>query len=93
MKAKKLEEWDSIEREFFKIDEEEKTAKIVMQYDSAEDWIDSTCLTDTPLISTEVLNQIRSVFGLAPPKYKVYGDADGRHPEKEPDHRTEGQSQ
>ncbi len=37
MKAKKLEEWDSIEREFFKIDEEEKTAKIVMQYDSA-DW-------------------------------------------------------
>ena len=71
MKAKKLEEWDSIEREFFKIDEEEKTAKIVMQYDSAEDWIDSTCLTDTPLINTEVLDQIRSVFGLAPRKYKV----------------------
>ena len=71
MKAKKLEEWDSIEREFFKIDEEEKTAKIVMQYDSAEDWIDSTCLTDTPLISTEVLDQIRPVFSLAPPKYKV----------------------
>ena len=71
MKAKMLEEWDSIERKFFKIDEEEKTAKIVMQYDSAEDWIDSTCLTDTPLISTEVLDQIRSVFGLAPRKYKV----------------------
>ena len=43
MKAKNLEEWDNIEHAFFKIDEEKKISKVVLQYESTEDLIDRSC--------------------------------------------------
>lgn len=43
MKAKNLEEWDNIKNAFFKIDEEKKIAKVVLQYESTEDLIDRSC--------------------------------------------------
>ena len=43
MKVKNLKEWENIEHAFFKIDEEKKTAKVVLQYESTEDLIDRSC--------------------------------------------------
>ena len=67
----KLKEWEKVEHSFFEIDEEKRIAKIVLKYETPEDILDGTCISDTPLLSLEALEYIRNLFGMVPSKYKM----------------------
>lgn len=66
-----LEEYKSIENDFFEIDHENKIAKVEIDYDKPSDIYDKNCLTKTPLFSDDFDEWVKTVFDLVPNKYKI----------------------
>ena len=64
-------DYNDIELNFFKTDEENKVAKVIMKYEKPEDLFDLNCVSETPVLSQDELMHIGSLFGLVTAEYKV----------------------
>ena len=62
----------NIEEVFFKLDHEQKTALIQMEYEKPGDIIESSAVTKTPRMSSDFLEDLINKFDYVPIKYKVH---------------------
>ena len=67
----KRKEITNAEKPFFDMDEEQKTARIVLEFERPEDIFDANYITKTPVLSDEFSDWIGSAFDLVSPKYKI----------------------
>lgn len=64
-------DYNDIEVSFFETDEENKVAKVIMQYERPEDLFDMNCISETPVMSRDELAHIESIFELVTAEYNV----------------------
>ena len=62
----------NIEEVFFKLDHEQKTALIQMEYEKPGDIIESSAVTKTPRMTSDFLEDLINKFDYVPIKYKVH---------------------
>lgn len=61
----------SIEKEFFEMDEENKTALIRMEFQSPDEIIKSGTISKTPMMTDEFLDDVVGMFDLVPDTYHL----------------------
>lgn len=61
----------SIEKEFFEMDEENKTALIRMEFQSPDEIIKSGTISKTPMMTDEFLDDVVGMFDLVPDNYHL----------------------
>jgi len=71
MMKNKMKEMVNIEKSFFDVDEDAKTARIVLEFESPDDIFDENYVTKTPVLSDDFSEWIESAFDLVSPKYKI----------------------
>lgn len=61
----------SIEKEFFEMDEDSKTALIRMEYESPDEILKSSTTSKTPMMTEEFLEEVVGMFDLVPDNYHL----------------------
>ena len=61
----------SIEKEFFEMDEDSKTALIRMEYESPDEILKSSTTSKTPMMTEEFLEEVVGMFDLVPDTYHL----------------------
>lgn len=71
MKNKLLEEFKTIESDFFEIDEENKLARVALRFHTPCDIFDVNCLSKTPVFNDDFSEWLLYAFDVIPKKYKL----------------------
>ena len=67
----KLKKYSHIERSFFEIDDEKKTAHIVLHFEKASDMLDESFASKKPVLNEDFFYKLRNSFSMVPKKYKI----------------------
>ncbi len=69
--SKIIDEFINIEDEFFILDHENKTARMILEFDNPNEIFDLNAVTKKPILNDNFLSWIKQAFDYAPAKYKI----------------------
>ena len=69
--GKLVDEYKTIEKDFFDLDDENHIAVVCFQYDSPEDIFDEAIRTKEPMMNQDFIERITNTFDQAPDSYKL----------------------